>query len=105
MCKEGTCKCKEICAKMQEAGLRECIKSLKGSGESAPRTRIFQGLNDIENILTSYECLPMVCLFKRLDWVKSQLNPMKHRKLLSSGKSSLNQFIVEIEAFLDNQNA
>jgi len=101
MCKEETCKCKEVCTKMQKAGLRKALIMLKKCNENTYKTSVIIQLDAIQNILNSYECLPAKCLIPRINYIKLRLNQGWGNRM-SEKMHNLHLFICELEALLDN---
>lgn len=104
MCKEGTCKCKEICAKMQEAGLRESIATISNFSVDTEAKHAIRRLQNMQNILCSYECLPARCLVPRLKWMCSMIAECS-KCYLEDYLDDVLSLAKEVEAFLDSKNA
>lgn len=106
MCKEGTCKCKEICAKMQEAGLRRLLLELRNYRAFTKRNDVYVQLSNMLNIFETYKCLPLECLKSRLAYIKRHFMYARSEQCITTAELGLiTEFIDEVEAFLDNQNA
>ena len=93
------CKCKQICCKMQNDGLRKAIDGLKNYQFNS--NTILDILSAIYNLLKVYSCMPGTCLLKRVQWVYDNVTS-GNASLYDSEKIKVNMLIAELEAFLGN---
>ena len=104
MCKEKEvknmeCKCKQICCKMQNQGLRCAINTLRVHRDNS--NTILRTLEAIYNSLSVYSCLPGTCLLERVKWVYDNIEG-GNAPLYTSEGTKLNMLIKELEVFVDN---
>lgn len=106
MNKEGTCRCKEICAKLQEAGLREGLKELSAVRYDTRRSDTIQILGSIQNILEEYDCTLCDSLKNRIEYLKQYLIGNGSDSYTTfGGISAIKILSKEIEAFLEIDKA
>lgn len=102
MSKEGSCRCKEICTKLQEAGLREGVKELLAIRYDTPRSDTIQVLDSIRNILEAYDCKMCESLNNRMIYLEDYLNNNGTASYTTfGGISAIKILSKEIEAFLE----
>lgn len=104
MCKEKEvknmeCKCKQICCKMQNQGLRCAINTLRARQNNTKT--ILGTLEAIYNSLSVYSCLPGTCLLKRVKWVYNNIQG-GNGPLYTSEETKVDMLIKELEVFVDN---
>lgn len=104
MCKEKEvknmeCKCKQICCKMRNQGLRCAINTLRARQNNTKT--ILRTLEAIYNSLSVYSCLPGTCLLERVKWVYDNIQG-GNGHLYTSEATKVDMLIEELEVFLDN---
>lgn len=100
------CECnssaKEICCKMQVAGLRKSISWIEGIKNKNNSTAIIRILMDISNILKTYKCLPGSCLINRVTYVIGNIESSTTVGLNVDEKAILESVISELNCFIKN---
>lgn len=104
--KINNCRCntaeKEICCKMQLAGLRKSISWIEDIKNKNNSTAIMRILMDISNILKTYKCLPGSCLINRVSYVIGNIKSSTTVGLTVDEKAILESVISELNSFIKN---